>query len=191
MNYIYHKKILKLVKIKTTCNISLNTESAIIKPTIFASAIDLSSFMNGSCTSATTSDPESSKFSRLDLVKHSLNTIINCLRPIDKLALIGFSNDSIKLLTLLDMDENGKQIALEKVYNMKASGMTNLWSGLNSSIDEIELYPFLKNKNLFNVLLTDGESNMDPPRGIYETFISKISKSGLNHLLIPSDMVIN
>jgi hypothetical protein len=173
------QKNIKIGKNSYMFNISLNTESNIVKPTIFASAIDLSSSMNGSCTSETTSDSESSKFSRLDLVKHSLNTIINCLRPVDKLALIGFSNDSIKIVTLLDMDENSKQMALEKVYNMKANGSTNLWSGLNSSIDEIEIYPFLKNKNLFNVLLTDGESNVDPPRGIYQTFISKISKSGL------------
>ena len=177
---ISHKSI-NIGKNKYLIDISLNAQFSqdICKPTMFVCAIDLSSSMNGSCADKSL-ETETSKFSRLDLVKHSLKTIIHCLRPCDTLALVGFSDNASKLLSVTNMNDMGKITALEIVNNMNSGGMTNLSDGLNVSLDEFDVYAFKKYKNLFTLLLTDGEPNINPPRGIYDTFLERIKTKSLD-----------
>lgn len=167
---------------KYLLNLELTTDqSDLIKPTTFICALDVSGSMDSSvsCGSGKHADNEISKFSRIDLVKHSLNTIIHCLRPEDQLGLVTFSNDSTIILPISKMNENGKSIALDCVKNLETFGQTNLWSGLNTSVDEIEQQNNKNNK--FTLLLSDGEPNVNPPRGIHHEFMKKLPiKSSVN-----------
>lgn len=149
-------------------NVALNATSEVVKPAIFICALDVSGSMNS--TSSNKSDLEESKFSRLDLVKHSMNTIIHCLRPQDSLAMITFSDLGSKELSLINMDENGKRMALKSLQQFQPSGQTNLWDGLKISLEEIEKNYKLKNVNKFTLLLSDGECNINPIKGVFNEF---------------------
>lgn len=158
-------------------NVSLNAVTKVVKPTVFVCALDVSGSMGG--TSTYQMDPEASKFSRLDLVKHSMNTIIHCLRPEDTLAMISFSDNASKILSLSNMDEIGKKSAINSLKHLQPNGQTNLWDGLKMNLDEINTIGNNQNVNKFSLLLTDGEPNLNPPRGILEEFLNRNSKSPL------------
>lgn len=170
---------------KYLVNLELNSSSPIIRPSIFVCALDVSSSMGDSCTHQ--SNQEESKFSRLDLVQHSINTIIRCLRPVDKLALITFSDNAMQLLSLKNMDVDGKRDAIRAVKSMRANGYTNLWDGMSSSLDILEKIND-ENTNKFLLTLTDGEPNVLPPRGIYREFLHKI---GLEQNSYPLDFGVH
>jgi len=151
-------------------NIELNASTPVVKPTTFVCAIDISGSMDGPSTYG--SDLEESKFSRLDLVKHSINTIIHCLRPEDTLGLVTFSDGASKVLSLTKMDERGKKSAANVLQRFQSHGNTNLWSGLKTSLEEMESC-YGNNTNKFTLLLTDGEPNINPVKGIYREFLER------------------
>lgn len=160
---------------KYLLNIELSTDTTnIIKPATFVCALDVSGSMDNSVSigSGKHADNEISKFSRIDLVKHSLNTIIHCLRPEDQLGLVTFSHDSQTILPISEMNEEGKSKALECVQKLGSYGQTNLWSGLDRSLDLMEQENNKNNK--FTLLLSDGEPNLNPPKGIHNSFLNKL-----------------
>jgi len=146
-------------------NISFNTKLPYVKPALFQCIIDVSGSMNESAV-GNSNDVESSKFSKLDLVKHALKTIVHVLRDVDKMSVIVFNESSYELFPVLEMNIDNKKIALEKIESIDAYGGTNIWDGLKSAqyIDTCQLC------NVFNLLLTDGQSNRDPPRGVLHEF---------------------
>ena len=151
--------------------LNLVTDELIVKPSTFVCVLDVSGSMNSSLSLA--NDPESSMFSRLDLVKHSVNIIIHCLQPEDSLSLIVFDNNARTILDTTKMDTNGKKAAQKVLYQIVPSGKANLWDGLNQSLDVLNK---LNNpaKNKFIVLLTDGEPNCNPQKGILNAFINRL-----------------
>jgi Hint-domain/VWA / Hh protein intein-like/von Willebrand factor type A domain len=157
-------------------NVKIEADSKIVKPATFICTLDISDSMNGPCTNI---DPEAAKFSRLDLVKHSMNTIVHCLRPEDKLAIVVFSNDASKLLNLSQMNEAGKKSALHTLARMRADGQTNLWDGLKMSLDEIDGLTQNQSENKFTLLFSDGCSNRNPPKGIMHELLQRKSQSPL------------
>ena len=62
---------------------------------------------------------ESDGFSRLDLVKHSVNTIIHSLEADDMLGVVTFSDKARVDLNLTKMNGHGKDNALKMISNMK------------------------------------------------------------------------
>ena len=62
---------------------------------------------------------ESDGFTRLDLVKHSVNTIIHSLEDGDFLGIVTFSNKGRIDLGLTEMNNEGKANALQVVKGMK------------------------------------------------------------------------
>ena len=66
------------------------------------------------------------------------------------------------------MNKHGKQVALNIIKNLEGKGTTNIWEGLRIALEMLKTIN-LKNKNLFTILLTDGEPNLNPPRGIVPT----------------------
>lgn len=165
--YVSHTAC-KITSNKYLFNISLNVTSNIVKPATYVACLDVSSSMDGAST-YNDSDPECSKFSRWDLVKHSVNTIIHCLRPVDKLVIVTFSDNARKILPLTNMDENGKRIALTALNSISPGGMTNLWDGLDISLQEMD--NISNDSNSFTLLFTDGEPNVNPVRGIMNEFL--------------------
>lgn len=139
------------------------------KPTVIICVIDVS----GSMDSPVSTDQEEHGFSRLDLVKHSTKTLISMLGNNDYLAIITFSTYSKIILSITQMDSTGRLNALQKIDTLKTEGQTNIWAGLRNAI-ELSTNVICENKNVFCVLLTDGESNINPPRGIINTLKSYI-----------------
>jgi hypothetical protein len=62
---------------------------------------------------------ESDGFSRLDLVKHSVNTIIHSLEAGDMLGVVTFSDNARVDLNLTMMNGHGKDNALKMISNMR------------------------------------------------------------------------
>ena len=119
-------------------------------------------------------------FSRIDLVKHSMNSIIHLLGENDFIAIIPFSNKANILLPLTKMDENGKQMALMQVDELEPDDSTNIWDGIRVGL-ELTKDPICKlNDNVSLLLLTDGEPNINPPRGILPTLEKYIKPNRLN-----------
>lgn len=156
--------------------IKFDSEIDAIKPCIFSVAIDVSGSMDGSSSD----DPKSegAKFSRLDLVKHSLKTIVHSLRPCDQLSITKFSEKGECIFELTKMTELGKQIALKRINEIHSEGRTNLWDGLVKMLNKTESFVD-DDINIFNVLLTDGEPNLNPLRGITVEYFDLIKKNPL------------
>jgi Mg-chelatase subunit ChlD len=146
-------------------------------PSDIVLVIDVSGSMGNE---AKTRSVETSGLSLLDVVKHGVRTIIKTLGPQDRLAVVSFSNRAQVIFNLTGMDDFGKAEAADKLDLLLPEGMTNLWDGLVTALD------LLKNRttpveagssstspgnrssagrNAAVLLLTDGEPNIEPPRG--------------------------
>lgn len=165
---------------KYILNLSLNATINEVKPALFICCLDISSSMHSPSTYNNT-DSEESKFTRWDLVKHSMNTLIHCLRPVDKLAIFTFSSNGHKNLGTINMDQKGKKLAFDTLEHISVGGNTNLWNGIELSLQEFEQQQKIMNNydNIFTMVLTDGEPNINPVRGILTEFKNKISHNYL------------
>lgn len=115
---------------------------------------------------AGTAGVEASSLSLLDVVKHAVKTIIAVLNENDRLSVISYSDAGKVLFELISMDAAGKRKANEILDALTPGGMTNLWDGLHKGME------VLSNRNKSGarlgasiLLLTDGEPNIEPPRG--------------------------
>ena len=87
-------------------------------PTTVVCVIDVSGSMGGEAKILTgTGQVENFGFSTLDLVKHSIRTIIKSFTKDDKLSLVSFSTKSKVVFELTTMDENGRERANEALKN--------------------------------------------------------------------------
>ena len=136
-------------------------------PTTVVCVIDVSGSMGTQALINTgKSTNESYGLTSLDLVKHSLKTIIKSLTKDDKLSLVSFSTKARVVLELTDMDDKGRDIAIEALNELRLETSTNLWDGLQRGMEVLK-----KRKsddiqhNTAILLLTDGVPNIIPPRG--------------------------
>jgi Hint-domain/VWA / Hh protein intein-like/U-box domain/von Willebrand factor type A domain len=147
--------------------------------TTYICMIDVSGSMGALCSNKSDdrSNTESDGFSRLDLTKHSLNTIIEMLDPNDVLVIIKFSTTS-ECVFEGKIDSYGKSEAKRVVAALQPENSTNIWSsiqmGYNYAKRSIQSYP---NNNIKMLLLTDGESNIDPPMGILPSLSKYLNAS--------------
>ena len=122
---------------------------------------------------------ESSGLSRLDLVKHTLNTFTHSLSDNDMMCIIKFSNSANVISDFIKLDRRGKDIVSENINHLYSDGMTNLWGGIKLGIDKIaSIYNDMYNISM--IVMTDGVSNSDPPRGIIPTLQEQIRLKNLN-----------
>ena len=108
-------------------------------------------------------------FTRLDLTKHTLRTIINVLTENDTLCIIRFSDYASIALMPTFMTQKGKKKAEDAIKLIKADGGTNMWDCLRL-MNKIASNKEFNNCNIVSALLTDGEANIHPPRGEVESF---------------------
>ena len=181
INLSYNSKLLSNGNVLV--NLSLNPPAyptcANRKPTVFVAVIDVSGSMQSPVSVDNGDSKESHGFSRLDLVKHSFKTIINCMNDNDHFAIITFSDKAKLLLDLTKMTSVGKTSSSVVVDNMCVEGMTNIWDGLKLSLDLVKSIN-TKNTNVVISLLTDGVPNVNPPRGIMETLKKTITDNSLD-----------
>lgn len=105
--------------------------------------------------------------SLLDIVKHAILTIIGCLGTNDRLSVVSFSDSASIIFPLIPMTTEGKARAKLLVNGLNPGGRTNLWDGLLKGMDVLAKdmdQTVLRNSTVF--LLTDGEPNIEPPRGL-------------------------
>jgi hypothetical protein len=133
-------------------------------PTDVCAVIDVSGSMGSEAKIKT--DPGKSEgfgFTTLDLVKHALATIVESLGPDDRLSLVSFSSTAKVELELTYMDQNGKKKAMKACNELDPDGSTNLWGGLSKGLDLLRDSGARVNSAI--LLLTDGQPNIEPPRG--------------------------
>ena len=155
---------------------SLNFKNTYKKPSMIVAVIDTSGSMG---ENADIPGTESSGLSRLDLVKHALNTIVNALSDNDMICIIKFSNTASVISDFVKLTRYGKDATLENIKRLESDGMTNLWAGLKLGIDKITSN-YSDNYNISMLVMTDGVSNSDPPRGIIPTLTEQIKTNKLN-----------
>ena len=154
------------------------------RPIHLVAVLDVSFSMYESCMTNTAA--EGACFSRLDLVKHSMNTAIEMLREDDYLTLITFSNGVERVMCAQKMTPVGRSIARAKVNELRPLSSTNLWGGLLNGLEEITkpIGQMSIDQRFVDcgghgaiLLLTDGLPTNDyvPPRGIVPSLQSKMS----------------
>lgn len=120
---------------------------------------------------------ESSGLTILDIVKHATKTIIEVLNRKDRIAIVKYSNSASVILQLTKMDRSGKALATSRLNTLQPDGMTNLWDGLHKALEILRLRNSRDNVNSVIFLLTDGEPNVDPPRGYIPTLQNYCDKN--------------
>ena len=136
--------------------------------TVVIAMLDVSGSMGTEASLPKDTTGESQGFSRLDLVKHSMKTIKELLNENDYLAIITFSDRAEISMHLTKMDVRGKQTANESIDRLLPDASTNIWDALRLGI-ETARKPICRDKNVVLLLLTDGEPNINPPRGLAPT----------------------
>jgi len=100
----------------------------------------------------------------LDLVKHAMKTIVECLTDRDRLSLVDFNFNARVIFDLTVMDAQGKIFAKKKIDEMDPNGGTNLYDGLIKGLDVL-CAESSRNRNSSLFLLTDGVASTEPPKG--------------------------
>ncbi len=153
------------------------------KPTLFIDVLDISGSMGGRAAEATAG--EAALFSRADLVRHSVATQIELLRPQDELAVILFDNTADIALPPTQMTATGRTVAKAVLHQIKPRGGTNIWTGLQKAL-ALAASADTVNKNVVIILQTDGESDpsYNPPRGIPDTAQAWLDANTATHVTI-------
>ena len=91
----------------------------------------------------------------MELVKNSLEYLVNISNSTDNLAMVTFSSNSKVIHNLTQMTEENKSIFLKDISTLWASGGTNILSGLQIAIDVLkkELNNEKKEKSVSSILL--------------------------------------
>ena len=121
--------------------------------------IDTSGSMDAS---ADKQGSEETGLSVLDILKYSANVIIKSGNEKQRIGIVQFSNEGRVIRPLTVLNESGKQSLISSIELLVSSGQTNLYDGIIKSWDLFELSTCNK-KSI--ILFTDGEPNMEPPRG--------------------------
>jgi len=137
------------------------------KPTAIICLVDTSGSMQQSASQEHKGEMEG--FCVLDLIKHSVNTVINMLDPCDFLGVISFSDSAKTAIGLTPMNEMGKKLAMEAVDKLVPENTTNIWDALRIAIMMTASDPICKDINVSWWLFTDGMPNLNPPRGVVDT----------------------
>jgi hypothetical protein len=140
-------------------------------PTFFIDVLDNSGSMDSSSVDCPASD--AANFNRSDLVRHSVATQIELLRPQDKLAIVLFDHNAETILNPTAMTQQGRAEAKRCLPKIRPTGGTSIWSGLQKAL-ALASQPEHANEHIVIILQTDGESDasLNPPRGIPDTFRS-------------------
>jgi Mg-chelatase subunit ChlD len=109
-------------------------------------------------------------FSRLDLVKHAARAIIKSAKETDSIIITTFSTDVQTVLEITNMDAYGKEIACQVITNLKPTFETNLWAGIQHSLNKLYEIPEDQKTNPTIILLTDGEPTVREEEGFEPTF---------------------
>ena len=107
----------------------------------------------------------------LSLTISAAKTILYSLNEDDNISIVTYSTESKIVVKNIPCSPENKQNISMELDNLKPISNTNMWQGINTSLDILrELSPPSKNKGV--ILLTDGVPNVIPPRG-HETMLKR------------------
>ncbi len=151
-----------------------------VKPIMLYAVIDTSGSMQEPCGG---NGSEDDGYSRLDLVKHTLNTLVTALSDADYACVIKFSTVADVFIPLTQLTDNNKKLLIEKLKHLEPENQTNLWDGIRLAIDEISTLreTTVNDYNIQVYVLTDGESNINPP-GVLSNVIKSHLDRKCSHL---------
>lgn len=133
-------------------------------PVALVAMIDVSGSMyDNACESV--KGMEDINLSRLQLVQHSLKTVVSTLGDQDQVVFIEFEGNARVIMEATQMDASGKANAITVIDNMEDKGSTNIWDALRLGVQHAKSFSG-RGYNTSMLLFTDGEPNINPPRGI-------------------------
>lgn len=141
--------------------------------------IDCSGSMGTSADNINNNEP--SGLSRIDMIKHALQTIISVLPENNRLGLVKYSSVADVVCNLTQMDETGKSIVQSKMNCFTPSGMTNIYDCFMKCFELINMRTdYEKKRKVSIIIFTDGEANIEPTLGNYGQLLQyKIDNRGI------------
>ena len=136
------------------------------QPIVFIAIVDNSGSMGEEASGG--DGGESFGFTRMDLVKHTINTMAAILGPQDQLSIVTFSTNAAIVLPPTFVDDAGRSKIQRALETVEPDSQTNIYDGIRMAA-MIANQPDLAGRNIVAALLTDGFPNVNPPRGILET----------------------
>jgi hypothetical protein len=124
---------------------------------------------SGSMGDTATTQAEGGGFTRMDLCKHTLRTLAGMLGDHDILCLTTFSTTAKLVMKPTLMTAEGKAKLESLIPSIQPDSQTNIWAALEL-LNRLAREPSYTESNVVAALLTDGMSNVDPPRGILNHF---------------------
>jgi len=121
-------------------------------------------------------DPENKEifYTRMDLAKHTINSIGAMLGPDDSLAVVSFSTAAKTVLEPTRMDDAGKGKLKAVLQTVQPDAMTNIDAAIRAMMS-IANRPENKGRAIFGALLTDGAETVTPsPSGTVKA-LSRLS----------------
>ena len=200
IDYTYEKNIISsIIGEKTTINdynyFKLNIKTVeggnSYPPVDIVAVIDISGSMDSPALVEQDGKSVDIGYTILDITKHALITIIESMKPDDRISVVVFSNDARVLVPLTTSDNINKTL----ITNLRTEGATNIWAGLN-----IGLQQFTNTNRIQSLLfLTDGLPSVHllPPQGILHCLKRKMINSKINIYTfgfgysLDSDLLIN
>ena len=163
----------------THTTLTLRPTNSDCMETICIAVLDVSGSMSCGAQSKGATTEEGSEFSRLDLVKHSMNTLVELMAaeyPNTKssLGIVSFSNEAHVVMPVMPMTDMGISHAKASIASLEANGGTNIWDGLRLALEQASFQNPAANIQI--LLLTDGEPSpgLLPILGIEKTLQKKL-----------------
>jgi len=116
---------------------------------------------SGSMAELTDPDNKEIFYTRMDLAKHTINSIGAMLGPDDSLAVVSFSTTAEIVLESTRMDDAGKGKLKAVLQTVQPDAMTNIDAAIRAMMS-IANRPENKGRAIFGALLTDGAETVTP-----------------------------
>ena len=114
---------------------------------------------------------------RLNLVKESLNYLVNLMNEDDSFALVTFDNNARIINGFTIMNSQNKNQIYQKITSLQAKGGTNIFSGLKIGLDLINNDFLNGDKVCSMILLSDGGDNYNNVTADFKNYISSKGKN--------------
>jgi Mg-chelatase subunit ChlD len=149
--------------------------------------IDVSGSMKTSATVQQEGAQVDVGFTILDITKHAIQTVLESMKPHDRISIITFS-DTAKVINPLTFVTNVNKSNIKScISNIDTEGCTNIWSGLNLGLQQF--VEKTEEPRLSSMLfMTDGipSTHLNPPRGILESLKKKVENMKKETINMPT-----
>ena len=132
--------------------------------------------VSGSMGTSADTGTENTGLSVLDLVKHGAKTIIHSKKDGDRIALIAFSTTAYVVCEMTD----NKDELLAAVDKLNPTATTNIYDALTLARKISNTSSINTNKTI--MFLTDGDPNIEPPRGTIPQFQKDLEDSQMENI---------